>query len=306
MTAPVLHVLCVSPEPPRWGRAHGRFVVHHCQSLAEAASLLEQRLFDAMWLEVADTSGYDTLAAWPSLAHVVLDSALVITGPEPGLERLVALLQAGVQEVLPTSAVADAEGSARALRMAIERKRLERAARHAHATDLATGLPHHGQLLEHIAHLVALRAREPAPMALIALRLEGLAAAGEALGAEAMNVLRRKAAVRLRSALRASDVVASLGGDTFAVLLAWIDSPADGERVAHKLARSLALPLSVAGRDWRLQARVGLALFPDHGEQPAALLQRALAQAAQMEVGAGAAASTTQQSGRAAAANDEA
>ena len=59
----------------------------------------------------------------------------------------------------------------------------------------------------------------------------------EILGAESTNVLRREVAVRLRSGLRASDVVASIGADTFAVLLAWIDSPVEGSRVAGKLAQ---------------------------------------------------------------------
>ena len=126
-------------------------------------------------------------------------------------------------------------GVDRALRLAVERKRLDRAARKAYATDLSTGLPNHAQLLEHMTHLLALREREPAPMALLVLRIEGLSTAEAALGAEAANVLRRKVAVRLRAGLRASDVVAALGADSFAVLLAWIDTPADGQRVADKL-----------------------------------------------------------------------
>jgi GGDEF domain-containing protein len=91
------------------------------------------------------------------------------------------------------------------------RKRLEQAARNAYATDLATGLPHQAQLLEHMTQLLALREREPAPMVLLVLRIEGLASGRGALGAEAANILRRKVAVRLRGGLRASDVVASIG-----------------------------------------------------------------------------------------------
>jgi len=86
-------------------------------------------------------------------------------------------------------------------------------------------------------------------MALIVLRLEGFRSAEGLLGAEAANVLRRKAAVRLRAALRASDVVASLGGDLYAVLLAWIDDQADAEGVARKLLASLRQPFNVAGHD---------------------------------------------------------
>ena len=41
----------------------------------------------------------------------------------------------------------------------MQRKRLDIAARRAHATDLATGLPNHAQLMEHMTHLLALRER---------------------------------------------------------------------------------------------------------------------------------------------------
>ena len=131
---------------------------------------------------------------------------------------------------------------------------LERAARKAYATDLATGLPNHAQLLEHMTHLLALREREPAPMALLVLRIEGLSTTEAALGAEAANVLRRKVAVRLRAGLRASDVVASIGADAFAVLLAWIDAPADGMRVASQAGAVAAADRSTwpgRSRRWR-------------------------------------------------------
>ena len=64
-----------------------------------------------------------------------------------------------------------AREAAEAVRRArkVERKRLEVAARKAYATDLATGLPNHAQLMEHMTHLLALREREPAPMVLLVL-----------------------------------------------------------------------------------------------------------------------------------------
>ena len=107
-----------------------------------------------------------------------------------------------------------------------------------------------------------------------------LAAVEAAHGSEAANVLRRKAAVRLRAALRASDVVASLGRDMFAVLLAWMDADADAERVAEKLVKSVTLPLQVATQAVPLAVRHGLAQFPAHGRDAQTLLKRATSQAA--------------------------
>jgi diguanylate cyclase (GGDEF)-like protein len=130
-----------------------------------------------------------------------------------------------------------------------------------------------------MTHLLALREREPAPMALLVLRIEGLSTTERALGHEAANVLRRKLAVRLRAGLRASDVVASIGNDAFAVLLAWIDAPDDAVRVAGKLALSLQRPLRVASQDQAVAVAVGVSQYPEHGKQADELLRRALGQA---------------------------
>jgi diguanylate cyclase (GGDEF)-like protein len=279
MTTPI-QILWVSEQPlDLWGSAYGPFVVHPVPTPDEAAQALQGRSHDGVLIDVSTPAGLAALPAWPALPQAVLDAAVVVVSPEPDAAVALQLLKAGVQDVLPPTAAADL---ARVLRLSIERKRIEVAARKAYATDLATGLPNHMQLLEHMTHLVALRAREPAPMALIVLRIEGLAATGAALGVEAANVLKRKVAVRLRSALRASDVVASMGADTFAVLLAWIDAPDDGERVARKLAASLTQPFSVTGRERHVAVRVGLASFPEHGDRAEDLLRRALGQAAQV------------------------
>jgi diguanylate cyclase len=306
MTPPI-RILCVAPSTPElWGSPFGPFVSEPCASLEQLAQKLCAQPCDAVLIHLPDGAALAALVAWPALSHAVLDAAVLVVAPEPDAASSVRLLQLGVQDVLPAGRPAvDVATLGRALRLAVERKRLEQAARRAYATDLSTGLPNHAQLLEHMSHLVALREREPAPMALIVLRIEGLVAVGATLGLEAANVLRRKVAVRLRSGLRASDVVASIGADVFAVLLAWIDSPQDGERVAVKLAASLTRPFVVAGRDLTVAVNAGLASYPEHGKDADSLLRRALGQAAsQLTVGHSAVANVFDR-GPSAAANDE-
>jgi diguanylate cyclase (GGDEF)-like protein len=258
--------------------AWGPFVVHLTHSAAEFVDALGQQQYDAALLDTELTGGVAQLAAWPALARAVLDSAVLVVAPEPVLADALRMVHLGVQDVLARREVS-ADGLARALRLAVERDRLARAARRAYATDLATGLPNHTQLMEHITHLLALREREPAAMALLALRLEGLPITESRLGTEAANVLRRKVAVRLRAGLRASDVVASLGADTFVVLLAWLDAASDGDRVASKLVQALQRPFSIAGQDVAVAVRVGVARYPEHGKAAQSLIGRALDQA---------------------------
>jgi diguanylate cyclase (GGDEF)-like protein len=255
------------------------------------------KALDAQLLLPATAEAARALTQQPELPQAAFEHAVLVRLPQADAALEAELLRLGVEAVLLPG-----DDPWRALRHAVERKRVERSARTAYATDLATGLPHDAQLLEHMTQLIALREREPAPMVLVALRVEGYAQAAARLGGEAGNVLRRKVAVRLRGCLRASDVVAAVGPEMFGVLLGHLEAKGDGERVAAKLVRALQQPLVVAGQPCAVAVSVGLAIYPDHGKDAASLLRRALAQAASVAVGGGQGAVTARPGG---AANDE-
>ncbi len=274
-----IQLIQVGDVPDCAPSAHGPFVPHAVPSLAALGEALGERACDAVVIALGADESLAGLAAWAGLSRAVLDAAvIVLAAAEPATGDALRLIHLGVQDVLPRER-AGPQDLGRTVRLAVERKRVERAARKAYATDLATGLPNHAQLMEHMTHLLALREREPAAMAVLAVRLEGLASTEARLGSEASNVLRRKAAVRLRSGLRASDVVASVGADCFAVLLAWIDDQAAADGVAAKLAASLRRPFSVAGQELALGVSVGVGQYPAHGKDADGLLRRALAHA---------------------------
>ena len=205
--------------------------------------------------------------------------AVLVVAEEPTPAAVADWLQRGAQDVIVPSRTAPADWPLR-VRIAIERRRLADAVRRAAGLDLDTGLPDPQQLVEHMSHLMALRAREPAPMALLVLRIEGLASTQARLGREAAQVLRRKLAVRLRAGVRASDVVASLGEDRFAVLLVSMLAATDAQRVADKLLAALAAPIQVAGQVVAVAAALGIGHHPADGDLPQALLARASALAA--------------------------
>jgi diguanylate cyclase (GGDEF)-like protein len=283
MTAPI-QLLCQGASPPDLTTsALGPFIVQCCAQLTDVPPQLAGGRFDALLLRVDNSEPLRALLNRGELSHAVLETALIVLVPEPSAADITSLLQLGVQEVVPTRE-AHPERIALALRQSVERKRLERAAKPAYATDLGTGLPNHAQLMEHLTHLLALREREPAPMALLVLRIDGLAMTAAGVGLEAAHVLRRKIAVRLRSMLRASDVVAALGHDRFAVLLAWIDDAAAGARVADKLVQSLQRPLHVAGRDVMVAVAAGIARYPADACDADTLLRLAASDASQSNV----------------------
>ena len=281
--------------------AFGPFDVLVCTDPAQAQAHLAVHACDALLLDAS------MAASVAGLAEVgAMGPATLVVGHALDTEAVLAWLQRGAQDVLDHSEL-DAAALPQRIRAAIERKRVERDARKSYATDLATGLPHQQQLIEHMSHLLALREREPSPMAVLVLRIEGLSATQARLGLEASHVLRRKIAVRLRAGVRASDVVAALGDASFAVLLGSLLVPADAERVGAKLLKALLDPFSVAGETLAVSVALGIGQYPQDGAQPDALLRRALGLAASASAqGRAGLASVSDAGGRVAqAANDD-
>lgn len=292
-----LNVLCLAPQAPDLVTSgFGPFVVQECVSLDDVARQMQVQPCDALWLDLSAVGGMERLAAWPALPAALMDVAVVVVAPEPTWVQCQRLLKLGVRDVMSVREAAGG-GAGRLLRLAIERQRLDLAARRAYGMDLATGLPNATQLLEHMTHLLALREREPAAMALILIQTEGSQALARAMGSESGQVLRRKLAVRLRASLRASDVVAALGQDVYAVLLAWIDAEDDGHVVRDKLLSAVSQPQQVAGQPVPVRARAAVALYPTHGRDAQQLLRHAAAELGGDAMG--------QMLGRALAANDE-
>ena len=255
------------------GSAFGPFAMVAAADASEASMAHSGQRFDAVLID-ADRAA-DAESACGDMSG---DAAVLVVSAERGAEATLAWLRRGAEEVLDRDDLAS-PALVRRLRAAIERKRLERESRKSYATDLATGLPHQQQLIEHMSQLLALREREPAPMAVLALRIEGFSTTQARLGADAADALRRKIAVRLRAAVRASDVVAAIDDATYAVLLGFMLAPTDADRVGAKLGQVLMEPFSVGGVGLAVAVAVGIGRYPADGVQPEMLLRKAIGMA---------------------------
>jgi diguanylate cyclase (GGDEF)-like protein len=256
------------------------------------------------WTPEMELQGHAAVIADAAAAAVVLAAAagraVLVRCAAPSAADVVGWTERGAQDVAEPGA---ADWPLR-VRAAIERRRLVDEMRRAVGIDLGTGLPDQQQLVEHMSHLLALRTREPAPMALLVLRVEGLATVQAQLGREAAQVLRRKLAVRLRAGVRASDVVAAIGEDRFAVLLSRLLAAADADRVAAKLRDALLAPVPVAGQPVAVAVAVGIAQAGDDGEQPDPLLACAARRAAGQPAQGRSGQANFAEAGRGSAAND--
>ena len=80
---------------------------------------------------------------------------------------------------------------------------------------------------------------------------------------------------RLRRCLRAGDVVARLGGDEFVVILEHASDLQQIEAAARRLLAVVCEPLQLCGLECRSTASIGIAMFPDDGEDETTLTKNA-------------------------------
>ena len=82
-------------------------------------------------------------------------------------------------------------------------------------------------------------------------------------------------AQRIQGALRPNDMVARLGGDEYAILLDPVRSSDAAVEVAHRVRQALTRPFHVEGMLFELEASIGVAVFPEHGEDVDPIVRRA-------------------------------
>lgn len=142
--------------------------------------------------------------------------------------------------------------------------------------DPLTGLPNRRLLELRVEHALEIASRNRQPMGILMIDLDHFKAVNDRLGHAAGDELLTVVGLRLSKRLRQMDTLARLGGDEFAVLL---ETPVDREaagQVAQALLAELSAPVSLTcGQAIRVEASIGISLFPDHGDRYSGLMQRA-------------------------------
>jgi diguanylate cyclase (GGDEF)-like protein/PAS domain S-box-containing protein len=146
------------------------------------------------------------------------------------------------------------------------------------ARDPLTGLLGRGRLADRVeAALWNARAADGA-LALLFVDLDGFADINDRLGHATGDRLLQVVADRLRGLLRRNDLVARLGADEFLVALpdlAPLTAGAAAARLAGAVAEAVARPAAVDDQVVQLRASIGVSVFPDDGEDFAAMLRAA-------------------------------
>jgi diguanylate cyclase (GGDEF)-like protein/PAS domain S-box-containing protein len=155
-----------------------------------------------------------------------------------------------------------------------DRKTLEEHLRHYALHDDVTGLPNRALLSDRAAEAIQGASRDSRPIAVLLLDLVGFRLINDTFGHAYGDLALEEVGRRLRLLTRATDTIARVAGDQFALLLDGADGPG-GRRVADVLCRGLEEPYRIQDHSLYLAARAGIAVFPDHGADIQALLRGA-------------------------------
>ena len=138
-------------------------------------------------------------------------------------------------------------------------------------TDELTGLPNRRMFYRRAEQMITETAGRGDRLAVLLIDLDRFKEVNDTLGHHAGDLLLEQVGHRLRSVLRDGDLLARLGGDEFAV----VTEAGSAQTVAQRVVDLLREPFEV--REIRMQtgASVGVAFFPDHGNDAETLLQRA-------------------------------
>jgi diguanylate cyclase (GGDEF)-like protein/PAS domain S-box-containing protein len=175
-----------------------------------------------------------------------------------------------------SSAVVDGQGHVtgvmRVIRDISDRKAIETELVHQATHDSLTHLPNRGLFDDRINQAIQTASRAQAGVAMLLLDLNRFKEVNDTFGHHVGDALLKDVAARLASTLRDSDSVARLGGDEFAVLLPNTNVE-QATTVAEKVRSCLAQPFAVAQERFAVEASVGIAVYPIHGESAETLLR---------------------------------
>jgi len=141
--------------------------------------------------------------------------------------------------------------------------------------DALTDLPNRLLLNDRLARSIALSRRYGRRLAVLFLDCDRFKHINDTLGHAIGDQVLRSVSKRLATCVRESDTVSRHGGDEFLILLSEVDQPEDAGAIGEKIVASIAEPHFIAGHELVLTASVGIALYPEDGQDAQSLIMRA-------------------------------
>jgi diguanylate cyclase (GGDEF)-like protein len=138
-----------------------------------------------------------------------------------------------------------------------------------------TEMPNRVSMQTHLANVLTDVRKRRKTLALLLINLDNFSDINDTLGHQVGDALLKQVGINLSSGAWPSEMVASLGGDEYAVLLSCIRGQSEIHRILEEIMDLFRYPLYIGDLPINIDISIGVALYPDHGKSPEALWQRA-------------------------------
>ena len=141
--------------------------------------------------------------------------------------------------------------------------------------DPLTGLANRTLLDDRIAQAMARSRRNGREMAILVADLDGFKVVNDVQGHIVGDLVLTMIAARFAECVRSTDTVARMGGDEFVIVVEELQDREDAERIAEKFIAAATKPADLAHGQVQIGISVGIAYFPEHGEDALQLIRHA-------------------------------
>lgn len=156
-----------------------------------------------------------------------------------------------------------------------QRKQAEEIIRYQAVYDQLTGLPNRILFNERLLASLKEAKKTKKMLAVMFLDLDRFKKINDTLGHAAGDRLLEGFAGRISDTLRSTDTVARWGGDEFTVLLPDINCLEDAVKTAQRIIDNLKPAFKLEGQPFHVSSSIGIALYPDDGEDAETLVKNA-------------------------------
>lgn len=280
---PSLRVLAVTggSEGEGWARdplAGTPFEITCVPRLDLAEKTLSRTPYDVLLLDLWHGER-DATALW-AVAHAYRLAIVVVLGAEDDHFAQHAL-EAGIQECLvagrfgPTDLARAIRHAAARHRLLAELRRVKREARGRRLVDPLTGLANRSALVDRLDGALRAAQHYDESPAVVVAGIDGFDDLDARLGRTRAGRLLCELGRRLGWCARRTDLVARLGTDRFAVLLRHAPDHRVVRATAEAMRTAIAAPVELASGAVRVTGSIGIACYPDDGDDASRLLAAA-------------------------------